>query len=92
MPSPSTSPTLKRKAFDVLNRRTKLKMTEKVTLLKQFLAVDVNPFSATESGRALKTIQTTVDKGKKATWDQLYCATQLSEIYAAFKGHTATPG
>ena len=92
MSSPSTSPTLKEKAFDVLNRRTKLKMVEKVALLKKFLAVDVTPFSSTESGRALKVLQTTIEKGKKATWDQLYCATQLSDIYAMFKGHMATPG
>ena len=82
-----SSSTLKEKAFNVLNRRTKLKMTEKVSLLNQFLAVDVNPFSASESGRALKTIQTSVRKGKKSKWDQQYCATQLSAIYAAFKAH-----
>ena len=92
MSSPSTLPTLKEKAFDVLNRHTKLKMIQKVALSKKFLEVDFSPFSSTESGRALKTLQTTMEKGKKVTWNQLYCATQLSEIYAVNKDYMATPG
>ena len=90
--SPSTSPTLQEKAFDVLNRRTKLLMKEKVALLTKFLAVDLNPFSSTESGRTLKTLQMSLSKSKKGSWDQSFCATQLSTIYSAYKAHKETPG
>ena len=61
-----SSPTLKEKVFDVLNRHTNLKMTEKVSLLNQVLTVDVNPFSAIKSGRDLMTIHTSACKGLPA--------------------------
>ena len=90
--SPSTSPTLQEKAFDVFNRRTKILMKEKVALLTNFLAVDLDPFSSTESGRTLKTLQISISKSKKASWYQQFCATQLSSIYSTYKSHKATPG
>ena len=76
----------------MLIRRTKLRMIEKVSLLNQFLVVDVNPFSSTESGRVLKSLQTGISKAKKAKWDRRYCANQLSAIDAAYKSHMGTPG
>lgn len=69
-----------------------MKMTEKVALINQFLAADVTPFSSTESGRVLKTLQTSIGKARKHAWDQVYCATQLSTSYGSYKAHKASPG
>ena len=75
----------------MLNRCTKLSMQEKVVLLTKFFSVDVNPFSSTESGMVLKTLQASISKGKKAIWNQAYFAIQLLTIYSSYKAHKATP-
>ena len=78
--------------FDVLNGHATIKLTEEDVLLQKFLTVAVSSFLSIECDQKLKIPQTSVRQCMKASWDQLYCATQLSTIYDTYKEFNTTSG
>ena len=86
-----SSPTLGQKAFEVLNRRSKMKLTDKVSLLHEFLRSDLAGFTNSATHTEMKDLQSSVKVSRKSSWDQVYCATKLADIYSAYKVHRANP-
>ena len=86
-----SSPTLGQKAFEVLNRRSKMKLTDKVALLHEFLRSNLAGFTNSDTHTELKGIQSSVKASRKSSWDQAYCAAKLAALYSAYKVHRDNP-
>ena len=76
---------LEQKAFEVLNRRTKIKLTDKVALLHDFLKSNLGSFSNSPVCKEMMDTQTSVKSSRKSSCDQVYCATKLTAMRSKHK-------
>ena len=79
-------------AFDALNRRTKMKLKEKSSLLSAFISTSLSVLTKTDASDKLKDIQKVLKNSTKRSWDQDYTADKLSQVYGAWKEHKDAPG
>ena len=87
-----TENSLQERAFDALNRQTKMKLKEKSSLLSAFISTNLSVLTKTDASDKLKDIQKVLKNSTKRSWDQDCTADKLSQVYGAWKEHKDAPG